>query len=320
MRWGALALVLAACGDSSGPAAHCGAPKAPVAIVSGVAPMALALQGSNLFFTTQKAGSNQFSVMRVPVGGGTPEMIAQETGTTLSGGLCVDANAVYFARGSDLVALHGGAESTLATVSGDVWGCASDGINVYLIANTVRTGGTSGLLARVPAGGGNLEALASPAAPSVLTLDGQAVFVGTIGNRDSGKVLRFADGAMMDISTATFVEGIGTDATDVYWTDAESGSAGSVKHAPKNGGPVTTVVASQVGFPQGVALDGPYLYWTNPGEHAAYSQIGSDQPISIATTDGAPGPIVSAACAVYVGVAGAMSPDQGSILRVDAAP
>lgn len=317
MRWGALALILAACGDSSGPAAHCGAPKMPVALVSGVAPVALALQGGNLFFTTQKPGSNQFSVMRVASGGGMPEMIAQETGTTASGGLCVDANAVYFARGSDLVAWRNGAESTLTTVSGDVQGCASDGANVYLIANTVRTGGTSGLLARVPAAGGNMEALASPAAPSVMTLDAGTVFIGTIGSHGAGKVQRFAGGAMMDISTATFVEGIGTDATDVYWTDAESGSAGSVKHAPKAGGAVTTVVTSQLGYPQGVSLDGPYLYWTNPGERAAYSQIGADQPIAIATTDGAPGAIVSAACAVYVGVAGAMSPDQGSIIRVD---
>jgi hypothetical protein len=316
MRWGALALVVAACGDSSSQKVHCGAPQPPVQLVSGVAPMAIALSGGNLFFTTQKPGSNQFSVMRVAAGGGTPEMIAQETGTTTSGGLCVDANAVYFARGSDLVALRGGAESTLATVSGDVQGCASDGNDVYLIANTVRTGGITGLLARVPAAGGNMDALASPAAPSVMTLDGAVIFVGTIGNHDTGKVQRFAGGAMMDISTATFVEGIGTDATDVYWTDAESGSAGSVKHAPKNGGPVTTVVTSQVGFPQGVALDGPYLYWTNPGEHAAYSQIGSDQPLVIANTDGAPSAILAAACTIYVGVAGAMSPDQGSIVKV----
>ena len=316
MRWGALALVVVACGDSTSPQAHCGAPMPPMQLVSGVTPMALALQGDNLFFTTQKPGSNQFSVMRVAAGGATPAMIAQETGTTTSGGLCVDANAVYFARGSDLVALRGGAESTLATVSGEVQGCASDGTSVYLIANTVRTGGITGLLARVPAGGGNMDALASPAAPSVMTLDGAVVFVGTIGNHDSGKVQRFAGGAMMDISTATFVEGIGTDATDVYWTDAESGSAGSVKHAPKNGGPVTTVVASSVGFPQGVALDGPYLYWTNPGERAAYSQIGADQPVAIAMTDGAPGAIVAASCTIYVGVAGAASPDQGSILRI----
>jgi hypothetical protein len=318
MRWGALALVFAACGDSSGPAGQCGKAQTPMPLVSGVAPVALALQGGTLFFTTQKPGSNQFSVMRVAAAGGTPEMIAQETGATTGGGLCVDANAAYFARGSDLVAWKNGAESTLTTVSGDVQGCASDGANVYLIANTVRTGGTSGLLARVPAGGGSMEALASLVAPSVMTLDGQTVFVGTIGSHGAGKVQRIAGGAMMDISTATFVEGIGTDATDVYWTDAESGSAGSVKHAPKAGGPVTTVAVSQTGYPQGVALDGPYLYWTNPGERAAYSQIGSDQPVAIATTDGTPGAIVSAGCTVYVGVAGAMSPDQGSILRIDA--
>ena len=63
-------------------------------------------------------------------------------------------------------------------------------------------------------------------------------------------------------------------------------------------------------------MAGPYLYWTNPNERVAYSQIGSDEPVVIANANGFPKPIVSVGCAIYIGVFGEASPDQGSILKV----
>ena len=313
-------LVCAACGDSAPGGGNCGAAGAPTAIVNGVSPTAMALDGSDLYLTVAKSATSDFLVMRAATTGGTPQMIAAETGQTTPGGLCTDASGVYWARGGDLVAWRkpNGPGAPIATVAANVQGCASDGTNVYFIASTLgMPGGNGGFVGRVPAAGGAVEMLANVMYPNVMTLDGGTVFVGTIGNGSGGaSVQRITAGAVAEISGANLVGGIATDATDVYWSDAESGASGTIKHAPKGGGPVTTVAQSNVGFPVGVATGGPYLYWTNPNEHAVYSQIGSDQPIVIANAPGLPRPILTAGCTIYVGVSGEASADQGSILKI----
>lgn len=59
------------------------------------------------------------------------------------------------------------------------------------------------------------------------------------------------------------------DATSVYWTDS---SGGTVMKAPLGGGTPTTLAPGQVG-PDGIAVDGTSVYWTNNDDPGAVMKV-----------------------------------------------
>ena len=62
---------------------------------------------------------------------------------------------------------------------------------------------------------------------------------------------------------AGLVGSVAVDATSVYWTNAGTmGSDGAVLKVPIGGGPPVTLASGQY-VPQGIALDGANVYWTD---------------------------------------------------------
>ena len=235
-------------------------------LASGQAePFGIALDSNFVYWTNYYDGT----VMKVPVGGGTPTAV--ETGQGHPEGLAVDATNVYWTSATNVLGapLGGGTVTTLASAQDGPWAVTSNGASLFWANEGTYAGGfKDGTLASLVLGSGGSPTTLTSAqyAPAAVAVDQNNVYWVDAG---SGAILRLplagsaagpttlASGALVGTPRAIAVDG-----TNVYWTNYKS--AGAVSKVPIGGGAVTTIAANQ-SYPYGIATDGANVFWTNSG-------------------------------------------------------
>jgi hypothetical protein len=197
---------------------------------------ALVVDGEHVYFAS--VGAEELaSIMRVPLAGGTPELLASEPGSGPTA-IALDATHVYWANGSSnedhavlKVARDGGTPAVLVTAAYSVFGMAADTTGVYFTTfDTLAGGVTSSTVRRVALNGGDAVTLATgEAQPLGLAIDDASVY-------------------WVNASTSyTFSAGAGTDGTTLS--------------VAKTGGPVTTLAGSEAD-PGSIVSNGARVCWT----------------------------------------------------------
>jgi hypothetical protein len=209
----------------------------PTALASGViCPRSLAVDATNVYWTSSDSATAAGQVMKVPIAGGAPGVLA--SGLSRPGfGIAVDATNVYwtnsgyyttsFADGTVMtVPIAGGAPTTLASGQNQPAGIAVDATSVYWANLGDGNKAGTGALMKAPITGGMATVVAA----------GQEY------------------------------PSIAIDSTSVYWTT----SAGVLK-APIGGGTPTILVAGggaptmylpgEGGAPGTTAVDATHVYW-----------------------------------------------------------
>jgi hypothetical protein len=228
-------------------------------LVSGVLPLAMAIDSNNVYFTTAN------SVEKVPTKGGPSTTLASSAvliSEAPTGPIGIDAAYVYWAAvGIDLaevfkVGLNGGDAQEVAgqLPSGPVL-IAVDAMHLY-------TAEPSAIISD-PLSGSTVVGIAyGMIEPSCIAIDEANVYwASTAGNvmkasssRSNSKEITLASGQMV-------TQGIAVDATSVYWTSRSGGTV--MKVAIDGGAPVT--LASGQNLPHGIAVDATSVYWANQG-------------------------------------------------------
>ncbi len=166
------------------------------------------------------------------------------TGLFAPGGIAVDAESVYFTNESTVmkVPIEGGTAITLASELPSSRGFVLQGQSVYWTADDsiLRVGVGGGAVATIESGQFGLWSLASDATSLFLmTSDGVAQDPTNVLNSPlgGGAAVTLAAGAGDLMSLAA-------DATGVYWTSETGGpGGGALVKAPLAGGPFTTLAS-----------------------------------------------------------------------------
>ena len=176
-------------------------------------PSHIAVDDTSVYWTEQMGGA----VMRVPLGGGTPAVVAN---STLPWNLAVDATSVYWMGNGVMKAAKGGGPAITLVSQGPILpnaGIAVDATNVYWASGPPA--GSSGL-SKVPLDGGTPTVVAAvmSSAPGPIAIDDASIYYAD----GSGTVLKvpLAGGAVTTIASGqTNPDAIAVDATSVYWVD-----------------------------------------------------------------------------------------------------
>ncbi len=259
-------------------------------------PDVIALDEAHVYFTVAGVGS----VRRVFKGGGATETLTNDADADVRGVALFD-NTLVFADGKGVhsVDRSGGAVTTLATSQAGARFVAVYGGRVYWtdgqpairsvpvgggavtdhvvvsVGNPIRiavddqgifwsrTGGPINVLAH---GADTLFALGSPQSIGDFVLDcPNAYFTDNCGS-PCGTIVRAPKDKSPTVFLAQglpFPTGIATDASFVYWSQAEAAQPGQLMRTPKLGqaGGAPEVVVANAAGPSSVAVDGSCLYW-----------------------------------------------------------
>jgi hypothetical protein len=106
-------------------------------------------------------------------------------------------------------------------------------------------------------------------------------------NTGDGTIMRMPFGGTPEvIASGSDIPAFAIDATSIYWIDT---TGGTVSKAPLTGG-TPTVLATNQRFPQGIAVDASYVYWTNMGLDAC----GDTGTVMKAPINGGPAVLIAA--------------------------
>ncbi len=208
-----------------------------------ITPTAIALDAHYVYFTNR--GDNDLgAVMKVPLDGGDPIMLAQLAGTDPDA-IAVDVTHVYWANGANSVQrmllsvpLAGGDPVTLVPGSGQAYAIAVDAAHVYWVAHE-DTGSLFGA--------------------SIKSTLGRVALDGT-------ELTTLANGTHEPM-------GIAVDSLNAYWTNASTsqvvsatpGTDGSTMSVPKAGGSASMLGPLQ-DEPGAIAANGSTVCWTTTGK------------------------------------------------------
>jgi hypothetical protein len=248
---------------------------APTQISTGESnPVSIAVDANNVYWTDEYGGGPRgFAVVKAPLAGGSPTVLA--VGQAPSG-LVVDDTYVYW---TDQLAgtvtktpISGGTSITLA--SGDVAGqplqpsgIAQDAGNLYFES---PYGPTQGLILSVPKTGGSPTIIASgqPYPNWGIAVDATSVYWVNNGTNplyaDSAVMKAPLMGGGAPIALATYPF---VYAPNGLALDGENvywtNSNGTVMKVPKDGG--CPELLANAFIPWGIAVDQTHVYWTNEG-------------------------------------------------------
>lgn len=262
-------LLIAACDgtDHEKPAVCGGANEATILASGQVDPNAIAVDGSNVYWTNggsflPDGGIDRIgAVMKVPISGGSPVLLASAsdpTGIAVNGSNVYWTNSVLFDSELQSTSLAGGPVTVLTTTELPE-GIAVDGTSVYWAESFA--------IKKVPIEGGASSVLTSAQSARAL-----ALFASNVYFSDAGTIKKVSvDGGVVTVLASGLqaaVRSIAADATGIYWgvsmgsLPSDPGTIlGSIMKVPLTGGsPI--ILASGVS-PASVAVDGKYVYWLN---------------------------------------------------------
>lgn len=235
----------------------------PVTLAANLpSPYALAVSGSNLYWTDNVAGA----VMEIPVGGGASTTVASGQATPYE--IVTDATNVYWVDTGTAANTYTDAAIVKAPLAGGPpvtivssaqlpnGGIAIDATNVYWTA-----AGCACVL-RAPLGGGSTTTLVSglPNGPQDVAVDGTSVYW-TSNGPTIGKVALGGGAPQTLYPGGSLTFAIALDATNVYWTDTTDGT---VMTMPVGGGAATTLASGQT-YPMGLVVSPADVFWSNAG-------------------------------------------------------
>lgn len=201
------------------------------------------------------------SILRVPLDGGAPGMIATALYSPL--GLAAGPSGVYVAdwQGGDVrrVPLAGGPLALLTTAANPV-GVTLDDSRAYFVEQRNPGAGQLGNVVSVLLDGGGRLNYADGGGPNDIVTDGVDVFwIDAFRNTVyRAPVSGAAGGAVPLAGTGGQANRLTVDGTFVYWSTRDAG----VLRVAKTGGAVVQVTGPQADA-YGVATDGLHLYWAN---------------------------------------------------------
>lgn len=255
---------------------------------STLIPAGIAVEGSNVYFTTQdpwNPDGNDGAVWRVPSAGGPPTMLAQ--GLDRPGPIAVTGATVDWieswktdADDGDIVQapIDGSSMTFLASEQNGPWGLAvGGGYVVWTTSGFVDSVG--GSIEETPTGGGGIvDGIGvGQGMPVSVAVEGADAFWADQGNpnvSNSGSIVKQhldpnAAGDPVTLVSGGAPQGIAVDAAHVYWTDSQSQS---VNEVPLAGGAPTTVATGQVA-PLAIAVDDTSVYWTTLAEGTGQGSV-----------------------------------------------
>ncbi len=263
-------------------------------------PYGVASDGSHVYWTNFGDGTGDSgSLMRVPVGGGTPELlVAGLAGPTE---IVLDDTHVYWitigatgpSGGLWALAKTGGNATPLVESYTQVYDLvilsATNPARAYYTCGQCD-GGDSGRVEFVPVTGGPATVVASnQAEPVSITAAGSTVFW---VNRDGQQVfMTDTGGTVTELTTeADAADGITSAGGQLYWT---ASNEDLIYRMPATGGTVEMLASGQAyGF--GIAADDAHVYWTagpsvmkmptSSGQAVAYVS-GQNLPFMVALDD-----------------------------------
>ncbi len=331
---------LATGGAPSPPTTECSAGRCMVTLASGRENIwkGMALDSASVYWTEHRGGIPFFPrtgggrVMKVPVAGGTPAVLASNQDfpssirvnagsvdwTTWSLGLSGEMSSSGFA-GVTRASLDGSNASAVASAEtypgyggsystyGDI---AVDATSVYwLYQGTSTNDYVDGAILRVSLDDGSMTTLASDQwLPSCIAVDANNVYwVGRDSTSGNSAQRCLSKVALTGGSTTTLVAGqsavhaIAVDATSVYWTNNVDGTV--MKVALGGGAPVA--LASGQAGPAEIAVDAASVYWTNSDNGTVMKvPLGGGATTTLATGQPSPQGIAVDATSVYWTTAG----------------
>ncbi len=329
----ALAWLCAACGgrQSTGEAPDAGdacTNSCPVVLVSGLnAPVELAVDAFNVYWTSDGTGNHDGTVVDVAIDGGNPVTLASGQFPV---GLAVGGANTYWAdQGGAVmrVAVDGtGGPTALVPSNAHHGGVAVDATRVYWTDVEESDAGTGAVRAVPIADGGSPTTLASANGPVHLAVDATSVYwesyegilkVPLVGGTPTTLALPRARPA--GTSTGwTAIDRIAVDGVSVYWTSpgdpASSSGDGTVMKVAVGGGTAVTLASGQI-YPSGLAVDGLSVYWTTVDGKVMKVPKGGGEPVTLASGQHAPTGIAVDGTSVYWTNAGITMGD-GSIMKL----
>jgi hypothetical protein len=248
---------------------------------STLIPAGIAVQGSDVYFTTQdpwNPDENDGAVWKVPSAGGAPTMLLQ--GLDHPGPVAVTGGSMYWidswqthADDGDVrqAPIDGSSMTILASAQNGPWSLAlGGGYVVWTTAGFVDS--VLGSTWVTPLGGGGIVdgIAAAQNMPVSVAVEGADAFWANQGDpnvNNSGSIVKQhldpkAAADPVTLASGGVPQGIAVDGAYVYWTDSQSQT---VNEVPLAGGAPTTLAARQVA-PVAIAVDDTSVYWTTLAE------------------------------------------------------
>jgi hypothetical protein len=268
-------------------------------------PYNVAADGTNVYWANYGTGA----VMKVPVAGGTPTVLASSPSAT---GIATDGVNVYWSGGGAFkIGIDGGTPDLLS----------SNFTNDNVVLGPTGLFGTSGsdALVGVATSGGSTTQYTDGSGQNTygLAADSNAVYWSNFDGTAAVLATPLDGGASITLATGHVVFGIVSDADYVYWAEMTNGT---IMKVPVGGGDATTVAVDLVGADQ-LAIDGAYLYVTvgfessSPGTIVKIAKDGSSRAV-LAAGQIAPSGIAVDATSVYWSTMGSPDGSEGTIMKL----
>jgi sugar lactone lactonase YvrE len=246
-------------------------PVGPIVLASGLTnPGPIAIDATHIYLVTGSAKPAENSILKIPIGGGTPtEIVSKEP---RPGSLALTATHVYWtaaAAGVRRVLKSGGTPAVLTPAS-YAFDIALDSTHAYFTNAENQTGE----LRKLPLEGGNVTVMATgQTSPGSLALSAsKAYWTIGLGSGFDGAIMSTDLSSMGGSGTPLLASqglplSIALDATHAYFTayqDPSNPNGGAVVRVPIAGGPRQVLAWEQL-RPQSVNVDDQDVYWVNFG-------------------------------------------------------